>query len=71
MLAAHLQTGVISRTESSSCNEPMSESDLGAAPPMQTIGTPARCAVARAVTVLVTPGPAVTSATPGRPVTRA
>ena len=49
----------------------MSASARGPAPPMTTIGMPARCALATAVTTSVTPGPAVTAHTPGRPVTRA
>ena len=42
----------------------MSDNALGPAPPMQTSGTCARCALATAVTTSVTPGPAVTAQTP-------
>jgi hypothetical protein len=67
----HFVIGRISVTESMSWSEPMSQRAFGPAPPMQTIGTPARCALATAVTTSVMPGPAVTRQTPGRPVTRA
>ncbi len=67
----HLEMGRISVTESMSCSEPMSHSALGPAPPMQIMGTPARWALATAVTTSVMPGPAVTRHTPGLPVTRA
>ncbi len=67
----HFVMGRISVTASMSCKEPMSQSARGPAPPMTIIGMPARCAFATAVTTSVTPGPAVTAQTPGRPVTRA
>ncbi len=54
-----------------SCSEPMSASCDGPAPPRMMRGTPARCALAAAVTTSVTPGPAVTAQTPGLPVMRA
>ncbi len=60
----------IKPTASMSCSEPMSASASGPAPPRQIIGTPARCALATAVTTSVTPGPAVTAQTPGRSPTR-
>ena len=40
-------------------------------PQSTTIGTESMWAVSRPVTVLVAPGPEVTSTTPGRPVARA
>lgn len=58
-------------TWSISCNEPMPEKKRGPCPPMRIIGTPPRIALAAAVTASVTPGPAVTTATPGLPVARA
>ena len=67
----HLVMDRMSETQSMSCSEPMSVRRRGPAPPMQIIGIPARCAFATAVTTSVTPGPAVTAHTPGRPVTRA
>jgi hypothetical protein len=63
--------GRIRVTQSMSCSEPMSHKIFGPAPPMTTMGIPARWALATAVTTSVTPGPAVTAHTPGRPVTRA
>ena len=53
-----------------SWSEPMSASARGPAPPITIIGTAARCAFATAVTVSVTPGPAVTAHTPTVPVMR-
>ena len=41
------------------------------APPRSTSGDCAICAFLSAVIVFVTPGPAVTAATPGTPVSRA
>ncbi len=67
----HFVIGFMSETQSMSCSEPMSVSSRGPAPPMHSIGMPARCALATAVTTSVTPGPAVTAHTPGSPVTRA
>jgi hypothetical protein len=43
---------------------------VGAAPPINTSGDCAICAFLTAVIVLVTPGPAVTAATPVMPVRR-
>jgi len=54
-----------------SCNAPRPCSTVGAAPPMSTTGDCASCAFLTAVMVFVSPGPAVTAATPGRPVSRA
>ena len=45
----------------------MSQSAFGPAPPMTTIGTPARCAFATAVTTSVTPGPGGDRAHAGPP----
>ena len=44
---------------------------VGTWPEMQTIGTESSSASVSAVTMLVTPGPEVTSATPTLPVERA
>ncbi len=46
-------------------------SRVAAAPPNKMSGDSAICAFLTAVTVLVTPGPAVTTATPGMPESRA
>ena len=49
---------------------PRSKSGVGAWPRMISSGVPARLATKAGVTVLVTPGPRVTAATPGTPVWR-
>ncbi len=67
----HLVMGRISSTWFMSWREPMSCRARGPAPPKTTMGMPPRWALATAVTTSVTPGPAVTAHTPGRPVTRA
>ena len=54
-----------------SCNAPRPCRSVGAAPPSSTTGDCAICAFLSAVTAFVTPGPAVTAATPGMPVSRA
>ena len=53
----HLVIGRISSTWFMSCSEPMSWKARGAWPPMMTIGTLARCALATPVTASVRPGP--------------
>ncbi len=54
-----------------SCSAPRPLSTVAVAPPKSTTGDCANCAFLSAVSALVTPGPAVTAATPGRPVSRA
>ena len=64
-VADHLVIGrIISTVPGISWSAPISEVLSGAAPPMTSIGLAFWYAVATAVTVSVTPGPAVTSATP-------
>ena len=50
---------------SSSCNEPAPHRRAGARPPSTTTGDPLKCADVTAETPLVTPGPAVSAASPG------
>ena len=52
-------------TWSNSCSEPEPQRRCGARPPSTTSGEPLKCAVVIALTPLVTPGPAVSTATPG------
>src|SRR4051812_2181809 len=54
-----------------SCSEPRPLSRVAVAPPSSSTGDCAICAFFTAVTALVTPGPAVTAATPTVPVIRA
>ena len=56
---------------SMSCSAPRPCSAVGAAPPSSSTGDCASWAFLSAVMVLVMPGPAVTAATPGVPVSRA
>mmetsp|Transcript_23987 Transcript_23987/g.83242 ORF Transcript_23987/g.83242 Transcript_23987/m.83242 type:complete len:248 (+) Transcript_23987:370-1113(+) len=70
-VATHLQMGLSTDIWSMSCRLPLPRSSVAAAPPMRTRGDSAICAFLTAVTVFVTPGPAVTAATPGTPVRRA
>ena len=58
-------------TWSSSCNEPAPQRPCGARPPSTTTGEPLNHADVTADTPLVTPGPAVSAATPGRRVSLA
>ena len=51
---------------SSSWRLPLPQRFCGARPPTTTIGDPANCAWAMALMPLVTPGPAVSTASPGR-----
>ena len=62
--AAHFVIGFISESWSSSCSAPHSAWASGRAPPSTTSGVCAARQFATAVTVPVTPGPAVTRATP-------
>ena len=58
-------------TWSSSWSDPEPQRASGARPPSTTNGAPFSHAVVTALTELVTPGPAVTAATPGRRVSLA
>ena len=58
-------------TWSSSCNEPAPHRACGARPARTTSGDPLKRAVVMALMPLVTPGPAVSTATPGRRVSLA
>ncbi len=62
--AAHFVIGFIRESWSNSCSAPHSAWASGRAPPSTTSGVCAARQFATAVTVPVTPGPAVTSATP-------
>ena len=66
-----LTCGATSGRWSMSCSAPRPCSAVGAAPPSSITGDCASCAFFSAVIVLVMPGPAVTAATPGMPVSRA
>ena len=65
IVRASLETGAKMGGWSSSCSEPVPQRFCGARPPTTTIGEPANCACATALTPLVTPGPAVRTARPG------
>ena len=58
-------------TWSSSCSDPAPHRACGARPPITSIGVPLSDADVMALMPLVTPGPAVSAATPGRRVTLA
>src|SRR6478672_6547318 len=62
---ASLETDVRIGGWSSSWRLPLPQRLAGARPPTTTIGEPANCACAMALTPLVTPGPAVSTASPG------
>ena len=62
---ACLDTGATIGTWSSSWRLPLPHRLAGARPPTTTIGDPANWAWAMALTPLVTPGPAVSTASPG------
>jgi hypothetical protein len=62
--AAHLVIGFKIESWSSSCRASCSACTSGRAPPMTTSGVCAANEFATGVTTPVTPGPAVTSATP-------
>jgi hypothetical protein len=66
MVRASLAIGAMIGGWSSSCSEPVPQRLCGARPPTTTIGDPANCACAIALIPLVTPGPAVSTASPGR-----
>lgn len=68
---AHLTCGENSASWSMSWSAPRPLSRVAVAPPSTTTGDCASCAFFTAVTVLVTPGPAVTAATPAVPPRRA
>ena len=65
MVRASLVTGATIGGWSSSWRLPLPQRFCGARPPTTTIGEPANCAWAIALTPLVTPGPAVSTASPG------
>src|SRR6478752_2182632 len=65
MVRASLETGAKIGGWSSSCRAPVPQRPCGARPPTTTIGEPANCAWATALSPLVTPGPAVSTASPG------
>ena len=69
-IAAHFVIGFMSASWSNSCSAPHSACARGRAPPTTTRGVWAARHAATAVTVPVTPGPAVTSATPHERCTR-
>ena len=64
-------TGFMIETWSMPCSGPRSSCGIGAQPPISRTGARSSCALAIAVTQLVTPGPAVTSAMPTSPVSTA
>ena len=68
---ACLVIGVTIGTWSSSCSEPAPQRPCGARPPNTTKGEPLNQAEVMADTALVTPGPAVSTARPGRRVSLA
>ena len=65
MVRASLDTGAMIGGWSSSWSEPLPHRLAGARPPTTTRGEPLNCAWAIALTPLVTPGPAVSTARPG------
>ena len=65
MVRASFETGAMIGGWSSSCREPLPQRFAGARPPTTTSGEPLNCAWAMALTPLVTPGPAVRTASPG------
>ena len=66
-----LVIGASTGTWSNSCSEPAPQRPSGARPPSTTSGEPRNQAPVTALTPLVTPGPAVSTATPGRRVSLA
>ena len=71
IVADHFVIGrIISTVPGISCSAPISDVLSGAAPPITSIGLAFWYAVATAVTTSVTPGPAVTTATPHLRVSR-
>ena len=67
MVRASLETGAKIGGWSSSCRVPVPQRSCGARPPTTTIGEPANCAWATALTPLVTPGPGGEHGEPGDP----
>ena len=65
IVRASLETGATIGGWSSSCSEPVPQRLAGARPPTTTSGEPLNWAWAMALTPLVTPGPAVSTARPG------
>ena len=70
-MRADFVSGRTNGTWSISCSEPMPQRCAGARPPSTTSGDWFCCAAAIALIPLVTPGPAVSAATPGSRVTLA
>src|SRR2546426_9660034 len=70
-VTARLVTSATIGTWSTSWSDPDPQRAAGARPPMTTIGEPEKKAPVTALIPLVTPGPAVRAATPGRRVTLA
>ena len=66
IVRASLAIGAMIGGWSSSCRLPLPQRFCGARPPTTTIGEPANWAWAMALIPLVTPGPAVSTASPGR-----
>ncbi len=64
-VAACFVTGASSGGWSSSCRAPVPQRLSGDRPPRTTSGEPLKCAVVTPLTTFVTPGPAVTTASPG------
>jgi hypothetical protein len=62
---ASFTSGSTNGTWSISCNDPIPQRIAGARPPSTSIGEALACAPASALIPLVTPGPAVSAATPG------
>ncbi len=70
-VAANLVIGVIMSTCGRSWRDPILCWVWAPCPPISSMGDSARKALATPVTASVVPGPAVTTAQPGLPVTRA
>jgi hypothetical protein len=70
-VAADLVIDATTGTWSNSCNEPLPHRISGARPPITTNGDPLKYALVIAEMPLVTPGPAVSAAKPGRRVSLA
>ena len=71
IVIAFLVIGASTGTWSNSCSEPAPQRACGARPPSTMRGEPLKWAVVTALMPLVTPGPAVRTATPGRRVSLA
>ena len=68
-VAAKRASGATNGTWSISCSDPIPQRSAGARPPSTSSGDEFCCAAAIALIPLVTPGPAVSAATPGTRVT--